>query len=44
MCWSLSPVFIKKKGEAWAVEKKKIWIHEGPSIEKKKRKKKNVGT
>ena len=42
MCWSLSPVFVKKRRrEAWAIEKK-IWTHEGPSIEKKKEK--NVGT
>ena len=27
-----------KKREAWAIEKK-IWTHEGPSIEKKERKK-----
>jgi len=36
MCWSLSPVFVKKR-EAWAI--KKIWTHEGPSIEKIERKK-----
>ena len=41
---SLSLVFVKKrkKREAWAIEKK-LWTHEGPSIEKKK-KEKNVGT
>ena len=27
----------KKRTEAWAIEKK-IWTHEGPSIEKKKKK------
>ena len=43
MCWSLSPVFVKKRREAWAIEKK-IWTHEGPSIEKKNRKETNVGT
>ena len=38
MCWSLSPVFVKKRRrEAWAIKKK--WTHEGPSIEKKERKK-----
>jgi len=36
MCWSLSPVFVKNR-EAWAIEKK-IWTHEGPSIEKKRKK------
>ena len=35
MCWSLYPVFVKKKREAWAIKKK--WTHEGPSIEKKKK-------
>ena len=37
MCWSLSLVFGKKR-EAWAIEKKNIWTHEGPSIEKKRKK------
>ena len=37
MCWSLSLVFVKKRREAWAIEKKNIWTHEGPSIEKKKK-------
>ena len=36
MCWSLSLQFLLKKREAWAIEKK-IWTHEGPSIEKKKK-------
>ena len=40
MCWSLSPDSVKKKKkrrrDAWAI-KKKIWTHEGPSIEKKKK-------
>ena len=30
---------LKKRREAWAIEKKNIWTHEGPSIEKKERKK-----
>ena len=39
MCWSLSPVFVKKRRrEAWAIEKK-IWTHEAPNIKKKERKK-----
>ena len=39
MCWSLSPIFVKKRRrEAWAI--KKIWTHEGPSIEKKIERKK----
>ena len=38
MCWSLSLKFLFKK-EAWAIEKK-IWTHEGPSIEKKRKRKK----
>ena len=42
MCWSLSLVFVKKI-EAWAIKEKNIWTHEGPSIEKI-RKKKNMGT
>ena len=36
MCWSLCPVFVKKK-EEWHGLSKKIWTHEGPSIEKKKK-------
>ena len=36
MCWSLSPVFVKKKR---GIGSKKNWTHEGPSIEKKKEKK-----
>ena len=40
MCWSLSPVFVKKKEERHGLSRKKyIWTHEGPSIEKKERKK-----
>ena len=35
MCWSLSPVFVKKRGMGY---RKKIWTHEGPSIEKKEKK------
>jgi len=38
MCWSLSPVFVEKREEAWAIEKKK-WTHEGPSNGKKRKKK-----
>ena len=37
MCWSLSPVFVKKRARHGL--SKKIWTHEGPSIEKKKEKK-----
>ena len=36
MCWYLSPVIVKEKKEAWAIEK--IWTHEGPSVEKKEKK------
>ena len=43
MCWSLSPVFVKKK-RGMGYREKKIWTHEGPSIEKKNRKKKNMDT
>ena len=40
MYWSLSlsPVFVKKEEERHGLSKK-IWTHEGPSIEKKKEKK-----
>ena len=39
MYWSLSPVFVKKKEEErHRLSRKKIWTHEGPSIEKKKKK------
>ena len=36
MCWSLSPVFVEKREEAWAIEKKNghMKVHE-----KKKKKK-----
>ena len=39
MCWSLSPVIVKtkKREKAWAIEKK-MWTHEGPSVEKKEKK------
>ena len=37
MCWSLSTIFVKKKRGMGYQEKK--WTHEGPSIEKKERKK-----
>ena len=43
MCWSLSLQLLlkqKKKEKAWAIEKK-MWTHEGPSVEKKK---KNIWT
>ena len=36
MCWSLSLVFVKKKRHGLS---KKIWTHEGPSIEKNRKKK-----
>ena len=46
MCWSLSPVFVKKKKkrirEAWAIEKK-IYGHMKVQVLKKK-KEKNMGT
>ena len=35
MCWSLSPVFVKKEEERHGLSKKYIWTHEGPSIGKK---------
>ena len=37
MCWSLSPVIvkIKKKRESMGY-RKKMWTHEGPSVEKRK--------
>ena len=37
MCWSLSPVFVKKK-RGMGYREKNIWTHEGPSIEKKRKK------
>ena len=40
MCWSLSPIFVKKKKRGMGY-REKIWTHEGPSNEKKE---KNVGT
>ena len=40
MCWSLSPVIVKKKRESMGY-RKKMWTHEGPSVEKKK---KNIWT
>ena len=42
MCWSLSPVFVEKREEAWAIEKKKYGHMKVQVL--KKRKKKNVGT
>ena len=36
MCWSLSPVFVKKR-EAWAIEKKK-YGHMKVQVLKKKKK------
>ena len=39
MCWSLSLVFVKKKKRGMGYREKNIWTHEGPSIEKKERKK-----
>ena len=41
MCWSLSPVFVKKTERGMGYQKK-IWTHEGRSIGKKK--KKNIDT
>ena len=35
MCWSLSLIIVKKKSKAI---QKKIWTHEGPSVEKKEKK------
>ena len=35
MCWSLSPVFVKKEEERHGLSNKNIWTHEGPSIGKK---------
>jgi len=39
MCWSLSPVSIKKKKKSGMGYQEKKWTHEGPSIEKKRRRK-----
>ena len=35
MLVSLSLVIVEKKEKAWAI--KKMWTHEGPSVEKKKK-------
>jgi len=40
MCWSPSPVIVKKMRESMGYQKK-LWTHEGPSVEKKE---KNIWT
>ena len=42
MCWSISPVFVKKR-EAWAIEKN-IYGHMKVQVLEKIKKEKNVGT